>query len=486
MRPLHRLFYTSVSLALAASSALAQAPAPGSFPAQETVTVATAPTATPGLKEADTGFMMICAALVLLMTPGLGLFYGGMVRRKNVLSTFQQSFVLMGAMAIQWVTIGYTLAFGSDQLGGFVGGLDYLFLNNVGLDPHPTYGPTIPHQLFMIYQCMFAVITPALISGAFAERIKFSGYLVFSLLWATLVYSPVAHWVWGGGWIGTQLGALDFAGGLVVHLISGVAALVCCIVIGKRHGHGKVEMHPHNLTMTALGTALLWFGWFGFNAGSALAANKSAVAAFVNTNIAAAAATIGWVALEWALRGKGTVLGACSGAVAGLVVITPAAGFVAPMSALAMGLLATGFCYSAIMLKNKLGYDDSLDVVGVHGAGGLLGAILTGVFAQAGITNDINGLINGNPSQMIPQIVSVLAAGGYSLVVSAILAVAVNATIGMRVSEEDEDAGLDLSQHGERGYIMGVGELLGGSHGSDYGYAYSQGGEPIRPAHASV
>lgn len=463
-----RLLTISMILALSATHVWAQVPAPGSFPAQESMTVANAATATTGMKEADTGFMMICAAMVLLMTPGLGLFYGGMVRRKNVLSTFQQSFILMGAMAIQWVTIGYTLAFGSDQLGGFIGGLDYLFLKDVGLDPHPVYGPTIPHQLFMIYQCMFAVITPALISGAFAERIKFSGYLVFSLLWATLVYSPVAHWVWGGGWI-SKLGALDFAGGLVVHLISGVAALVCCVVIGKRNGHGQIQMHPHNLTMTALGTGLLWFGWFGFNAGSALAANKSAVAAFVNTNIAAAAATIGWVAIEWILKGKGTVLGACSGAVAGLVVITPAAGFVAPMSALSMGFLASLFCYSAIMLKSKLGYDDSLDVVGVHGAGGLLGAILTGVFAQAGITNDINGLINGNPGQMMPQIISVLAAGGYSLVMTTVLALAVHATIGLRVDAEEEELGLDLSQHGEHGYIMGIGELLGSIPEDDHG-----------------
>jgi ammonium transporter, Amt family len=458
------LGFLLLSVAPAIAQEISASPPAGSFPAQETMTVQTAVDATPGVKESDTAFIMICAALVLLMTPGLGLFYGGMVRHKNVLSTFQQSFVLMGAMAIQWVLIGYSLAFGSDTLGGFIGGLDYAFLNNVGLDPHPVYGPTIPHQLFMIYQCMFAVITPALISGAFAERIKFSGYLVFSLLWSTLVYSPVAHWVWGGGWIG-QMGALDFAGGLVVHLISGVAALVCCIVIGKRNGHGNVEMHPHNLTMTALGTGLLWFGWFGFNAGSALAANKSAVAAFVNTNIAGAAATVGWVALEWLLKGKGTVLGACSGAVAGLVVITPAAGFVAPMSALVMGLMATGFCYLAIMAKNKFGYDDSLDVVGIHGAGGLLGAVLTGVFAQAGITNDVNGLINGNAGQMIPQLISIVAAGGYSLVVTTILALAVHATIGLRVSAEDEEIGLDLSQHGERGYIMGIGEFLGGSVG---------------------
>lgn len=447
-------------LSAAASSPTSATTVAGSTSATETVTAESGPAAAPVMKEADTAFIMICAAMVLLMTPGLGLFYGGMVRRKNVLSTFQQSFALMGAMAVQWVVIGYSLAFGSDQFGGFIGGLDFAFLNNVGLDPHPVYGPTIPHQLFMIYQCMFAVITPALISGAFAERIKFSGYLVFSLLWSLLVYSPVAHWVWGGGWI-AQMGALDFAGGLVVHLISGVAALVCCIVVGKRNGHGSVDMHPHNLTMTALGTGLLWFGWFGFNAGSALAANKSAVAAFVNTNIAGAAATIGWVGLEWLLKGKGTVLGACSGAVAGLVVITPAAGFVGPMSALVMGLLATCVCYSAIMAKNKLGYDDALDVVGVHGAGGLLGAVLTGVFAQAGITNDINGVINGNMGQMMPQVISVLAAGGYSLVVSAVLALAINATIGLRVSPEDEDAGLDLSQHGERGYIMGVGEYLG-------------------------
>lgn len=437
-------------------------PSTASFPAQETRTVETAPEATPGIRESDTAFLMICASMVLLMTPGLGLFYGGMVRNKNVLSTFQQSFVLMGAIAVLWVIVGYSLAFGSDRLGGFIGGLDYVFLNNVGLDPHPVYAPTVPHQLFMIYQCMFAVITPALISGAFAERIKFSGYLVFCMLWSLLVYSPVAHWVWGGGWIG-QMGALDFAGGLVVHLISGVAALVCCLIVGKRNGHGSVEMHPHNLTMTALGTGLLWFGWFGFNAGSALAANQSAVAAFVNTNIAAASATLGWVVLEWILKGKGTVLGACSGAVAGLVVITPAAGFVAPMSALLMGFMAAGFCYLAIMVKNHLGYDDSLDVVGVHGAGGLLGAVLTGVFAQAGITNDVNGFINGNPSQMIPQLTSIVAAGGYSLVVSTILALAIHATIGLRVSDEDEEVGLDLSQHGERGYIMGIGEYLGGS-----------------------
>ena len=411
---------------------------------------------------ADTAFMMVSAALVMLMTPGLGLFYGGMVRRKNVLATFQQSFIMLGFIAVQWILFGYSLAFAPDAFGGLIGSLKFVGLNNVGLEPNADYAATIPHQLFMVYQLMFAVITPALISGAFAERMKFSAYLAFTLLWATVVYDPVAHWVWGpGGWI-KGLGALDFAGGLVVHVISGVAALCCVLVMGKRKGHGNEEMHPHNLTMTALGTGLLWFGWFGFNAGSALGATSSAVAAFVNTNTAAAAATVSWSLIEWLHKGKATVLGACSGAVAGLVAITPCAGYVTPMSALIIGFLVSGVCFSAILLKGKLGYDDSLDVFGVHGVGGAFGAIAVGLFAVANISGNPAGLFHGNPSLLGAQLISLAAAATYSFCVTFGLLKLLDATIGLRVSEDEEDIGLDLTQHGERGYIMGAGELVGG------------------------
>ncbi len=430
---------------------------------------APASSSAPAINGADTAFLMVSAALVMLMTPGLGFFYGGMVRRKNVLATFQQSFLLLGVVALQWVLFGYSLAFGPDVGGkGLIGGLDYVGLNGVGLDPHPTYGPTIPHQLFMVYQLMFAVITPALISGAFAERMKFSAYLLFTLLWATLVYDPVAHWVWGGGWIGAQLGALDFAGGLVVHVISGVAALCAVLVMGRRKGLGEEEMHPHNLTMTAIGTGLLWFGWFGFNAGSALAANRSAVGAFVNTNTAAAAAAVSWSLIEWYHKGKATVLGACTGAVAGLVAITPAAGYVTPMGAMAIGLLVCLACYGAILLKGKLGYDDSLDVFGVHGVGGAFGALAVGVFAVsamtklAGVAEAPGGLVEGATSQLVKQAISLVAAAGYSFVVSFGLLKLVDALVGLRVNTDEEELGLDLTQHGERGYIMGVGELMGG------------------------
>jgi Amt family ammonium transporter len=428
-------------------------------------TAAAAPAApVSAINGADTAFVMIAAAMVMLMTPGLGLFYGGMVRRKNVLATFQQSFVMLGVVALQWVLFGYSLAFGPDKFGGLIGGLEWAGLNGVGLEPNKDYGPTIPHQLFMVYQLMFAVITPALISGAFAERMKFSAYVVFTLLWATFVYDPVAHWVWGaGGWI-RNLGALDFAGGLVVHIISGIAALCCVLVMGKRKGHGSEEMHPHNLTMTALGTGLLWFGWFGFNAGSALAANSSAVAAFVNTNIAAAAATVSWCVVESLHKGKATVLGACTGAVAGLVAVTPAAGYVAPMGAMAIGLLVSVACYSAILLKGKLGYDDSLDVFGVHGVGGMFGALGVGFLAKAGVSGNPAGLFGGNPSLLVTQAISVAAAATYSFLVTFVLLKAIDATIGLRVTTDEEEVGLDLTQHGERGYMMGLGELMGEMH----------------------
>lgn len=417
--------------------------------------------AVPEINGADTAFVMVSAGLVMLMTPGLGLFYAGMVRRKNVLATFQQSFILLGVVALQWVLFGYSLAFGPDAYHGLIGGLDYLGLNNVGFAPNPDYAATIPHQLFMVFQLMFAVITPALISGAFAERMKFSAYILFTLLWATLVYDPVCHWVWSPkGWI-KGLGALDFAGGLVVHIISGIAALCCVLVMGKRKGLGHEDMHPHNLTMTALGTGLLWFGWFGFNAGSALAANASAVAAFVNTNTAAAAAAVSWSLIEYLHKGKATVLGTCTGAVAGLVAITPAAGFVTPMGSLVIGLLVCGVCYGAILVKGKLGYDDSLDVFGVHGVGGMFGAIAVGLLAKEGISANPAGLFYGNASLLTAQVLSVLAAATYSFIVTFGILKLVDALVGLRVTEEEEEMGLDLTQHGERGYIMGAGEFLG-------------------------
>jgi Amt family ammonium transporter len=427
------------------------------------------PAAAPAIDGADTAFVMVSAALVMLMTPGLGLFYGGMVRRKNVLATFQQSFIMLGVMTLQWILYGYSLAFSPDLFGGLIGGLSWAGLSGVGLAPSTVadYGPTIPHQLHMVYQGMFAVITPALISGAYAERMKFSAYLAFSLLWATFVYDPVAHWVWNPeGWI-FRLGALDFAGGLVVHVISGVAALCCVLVMGRRKGLGEEEMHPHNLTMTALGTALLWFGWFGFNAGSALSANSRAVAAFVNTNASAAAGTVCWAAIEWVHKGKATVLGACTGAVAGLVVITPAAAFVAPFSAILMGAAVCFICYGAIMLKSRLDYDDSLDVFGVHGIGGAFGALAVGIFAVKNIVPGVSspgGLLDGHANQLGIQAVSLGAAAAYSFGVTFVLLKVVDMVFGLRVEADDEEAGLDLSQHGERGYIMGVNEFLGGGH----------------------
>ncbi|MGZ8428302.1 MAG: ammonium transporter [Candidatus Deferrimicrobiaceae bacterium] len=404
------------------------------------------------MNTGDTAFLLLSAALVMLMTPGLALFYGGMVRRKNVLGTIMQSFIIIGLISLEWVLVGYSMAFGPDQ-GGIIGDLTWFGLRGVGLDPYPDYVATVPHQAFMVYQMMFAVITPALITGAFAERFKFSTFLLFILLWSLLVYNPVAHWVWGvGGWI-RNLGVLDFAGGTVVHITSGVSALAAALVVGKRKGFGAENMAPHNLPMTVLGAAILWFGWFGFNAGSALAAGGLSTSAFVATHVAAAAATLSWVFVEWVHRGKPTVLGAASGCVAGLVAITPAAGFVTPIPAIVLGLGAGALCYSAVMLKGRIGYDDSLDVVGVHCVGGTLGALATGLFATTAVNAaGANGLFYGNPKLLALQ---ALAAGVcllYSFVVSFLLLIALDKIIGLRVTKEDEVMGLDLTQHGEAGY----------------------------------
>ncbi len=414
---------------------------------------AVAPTP-PKVDTGDTAWVLISAALVMLMTPGLALFYGGMVRRKNVLGTIMQSFIALGVITIIWVLYGYSLSFGPDKWH-IIGSLDWVGLRGVGLDPNPDYSATIPHQAFMIFQMMFAVITPALITGAFAERFKFKTYLMFIILWATLVYFPLAHWVWGvGGWI-RNLGALDFAGGLVVHISSGVSALAAAIVVGKRKGHGADVMAPHNLTLTLLGAALLWFGWFGFNGGSAVASGSLATSAFVVTHIATASAALSWMIAEWMYRERPTVLGAASGAVAGLVAITPASGFVGPMPAIIIGLVAGVACYIAVNLKNKLGYDDSLDAVGVHGIGGTWGAIATGLFASKAINSaGNNGLFFGNASLLWSQLISICAAWVYSFAVTLILLKVLDWTIGLRVSEEEESDGLDLSQHGESGYTL--------------------------------
>jgi Amt family ammonium transporter len=419
------------------------------------VGVAFAETPAPSLPKVDTGdttWMLISSALVMLMTPGLALFYGGMVRTKNVLGTIMQSFIALGVITIQWVLYGYSLAFGPD-IGHVIGSLKWVGLSGVGLDPFPEYAATVPHQAFMIFQMMFAVITPALITGAFAERFKFKTYLVFLILWAPFVYDPLAHWVWGmGGWI-RNLGALDFAGGLVVHISSGVAALTAAMVIGKRKGYGDEPMPPHNLTLTLLGAALLWFGWFGFNGGSAVASGSLATNAFVVTHISTAAAALSWMIAEWIYRGNPTVLGAASGAVAGLVAITPASGFVGPMSAILIGLAAGVLCYSAINLKTKLGYDDSLDVVGVHGVGGTWGALATGLFASKAINvAGNNGLFFGNTSLLGIQALSVVSAWVYSFVVTLIILKILDWTMGLRINEEHEINGLDISQHGEAGY----------------------------------
>jgi len=400
----------------------------------------------------DTAFVLAGAAMVMFMTPGLALFYGGMVRQKNVLATIMQSFFIVGVISVVWVIVGYSLAFGPDR-GHFIGSLAWLGLRGVGQAPNPDYAATIPHLAFMIFQGMFAVITPALITGAFAERVRFPSFVVFSVLWSLLVYAPIAHWVWGtGGWI-HNLGGLDFAGGAVVHISSGAAALAAVLVIGPRRGYGSNLFASHDLPLTVLGAGMLWFGWFGFNAASALAANGVACNTFVVTNTAASAAMLTWVLAERLHRGKPTTLGAVSGAVAGLATITPASGFVGPLPALLIGGLAGLVCYGAVQAKWRLGYDDSLDVVGIHGVGGALGVLATGVFASVLVNPaGADGLLFGNPAQLGTQALAVVATFAYSFGVTAGLLKAVDALLGLRVSEEHEALGLDQSEHGETAY----------------------------------
>jgi Amt family ammonium transporter len=405
------------------------------------------------ISAGDTAWLLVSTALVMLMTPGLAFFYAGMVRRKNVLGTIMHSFIILCVMSVVWVLWGYTLAFGPD-IGGVVGGLKWFGLIGIGAEPAPL-APTVPHLVFMMFQGMFAIITPALITGAFAERMKFSAMLVFTVLWATFVYSPVAHWVWGGGWIGAKLGALDFAGGTVVHINSAMAAIVSAVVIGKRIGYLKEPMQPHNLPLTIMGAALLWFGWFGFNAGSALASDSLAGLAFVTTNTAAASAALAWTFIEWIQKGKPTALGAVSGAVAGLVGITPAAGFVSPLSSILIGFGAGLFCYFAVNAKTRFGYDDSLDVLGIHGVGGLWGALATGVFASVAVNpSGANGLLYGNITLLGVQALASLATILYSGVVSLVILKVIDWTIGLRVKDHEERQGLDLAQHGEEGYSL--------------------------------
>ena len=407
----------------------------------------------PKVDTGDTSFMLICSALVLFMTiPGLALFYGGLVRAKNVLGTLMQSFIMVGLITLQWIIVGYSIAFAPGN--AFVGGLEWIGLSGVGAEPYADYAATIPHQVFMVFQLMFAIITPALMTGAFAERMKFSTFLLFSLLWATLVYDPLAHWVWGVGGFLRTMGALDFAGGTVVHISSGISALVAVLIIGKRVGSGR-PTPPHNLPFAVIGASLLWVGWFGFNAGSALGANGLAASAFIATHIAAALAGLTWMLAEWVISGKPTMLGAASGAVAGLVAITPASGFVTPMAALVIGGAAGIVCYSVVMMKSRFGYDDSLDVVGVHGAGGILGALATGVFASKAVNPaGADGLLYGNPGLVVTQLVAVGVTVLMAVVGTSAILLVLKAVMGLRVSPDEERMGLDLSQHSESAYIL--------------------------------
>lgn len=401
---------------------------------------------------ADTAWVLISAALVLAMTvPGLALFYGGLVRSKNVLGTIMHSFVILCLISLFWVLLGYSLAFGPD-VKGVIGSLAWAGLTGVGLSPHAVYGPTIPHQAFMVFQLMFAAITPALITGAFAERMKFSALILFALLWSLLIYCPVAHWVWGGGWL-ARMGALDFAGGAVVHISSGISALVCALMLGARQGYGTDYMAPHNLPMVLLGTGLLWVGWFGFNAGSALGANETAVVAFVATHTAAVSAALTWMAVEWWHRGTPTVLGIASGAVAGLAMVTPGAGFVSPFSALFMGMTAGALSYVAIMKKSGFGYDDSLDVVGIHGVAGVGGILLTGLLASKAVNaGGADGLLQGNAAFLGVQALTAIVVGLFSAGGTWAILKLVDRVVGLRVTADEERMGLDLSQHNERAY----------------------------------
>lgn len=414
------------------------------------------------LDTGDTAWVLISAAMVFIMTPGLALFYGGMVRSKNVLTTIMQSMFILAMISVEFIILGYTMAFGPD-VNGFIGDFSKLGLAGIGMKIMD--GGTIPELAFVAFQCMFAALTPALITGAFAERMKFSAFAILMLLWAVLIYNPMAHWVWGGGFL-AELGALDFAGGLVIHILSGVSGLTLCILIGKRSGYGKTAMMPHNLPMTVLGASILWFGWFGFNAGSALGANELAASAFVVSQAAAAAATLSWVLLEWKCSGKPTVLGAVSGCIAGLVAITPAAGFVEPMPAIVIGLVGGGICYfSVAVLKDKLGYDDSLDAFGIHGIGGTWGSIATGIWATTAVNPaGANGLWYGETELFTAQIISTVVAYALAVVGTTLLYKIVSAVMAVRADEAEELAGLDIVEHGERGYgrsVIGGSSLMG-------------------------
>ncbi len=402
------------------------------------------------MNASDTAFIIICTTMVMLMTPALALFYGGLVRSKNVLSTHMHSYAALGLITVLWALLGYSLAFGPDQ-HGLIGDLSYVFLKGVNGEAAPM-APQLPHTVFMAFQCMFAVLTVALVSGAYAERIRFSAYLLFSALWFFAAYVPMAHWVWGGGWM-AKLGAIDFAGGAVVHMASAAGALACAHALGARGGLGSVPMRPHNLTLTLLGGGLLWFGWFGFNAGSALSAGPLAGHALLSTHLATAAGVLGWLVVEWRRTGKPTTLGAISGALAGLVAITPGAGFIPLTDALIVGFVGGMLCYGGVLLKEKLKYDDALDVVGIHGIGGTWGAFATGLFASASV-NDIDGFFYGNMDLLVAQSISIVATWAFVYIVSRIILAIVKATVGLRVSAEAEVTGLDLAEHNERGYSL--------------------------------
>jgi Amt family ammonium transporter len=404
------------------------------------------------INTGDTAWLLVSSALVMLMTPGLALFYGGMVRRKNILSTLMMSFACLGLVGLLWVLYGYSLSFGTDH-AGIIGGFDFLGLNNVGQDPSLIYATTVPHLAFMIFQAMFAIITVALFTGAIVERVKFGALLVFSTIWLTVVYLPVSHWVWGnGGWL-AKLGVLDFAGGSVVHINAGVSALALVMLLGKRRGFPQDAMEPNNIPMVVLGAGLLWFGWFGFNAGSALTSGGLASNAFVTTNVSAAAAAFTWMIISW-IHKRPTILGMVTGAVAGLATITPAAGYVTPLAAIAIGIVAATVCYYAMLFfKVKLGFDDSLDVFAVHGIGGILGMLSVGVFASLVVNPaGANGLITGNAMQLLKQFIGVVSVGGFAFIMTLGIGKLVDKTMGLRVGQVEETVGLDISQHGERAY----------------------------------